>query len=250
MKILLTNDDGYRFPGIQILYQTLSVNHDVIMAAPDRERSAVGHSITLNKPLRIHQIDLKDGRTGYAITGTPADCIKLSLFELLNTPPDLVISGINSGSNAGININYSGTVGAAREATFNGIPSIAVSIEQGENSDYTGMSRFIENLSEKVVKNGLPEGTFLNVNAPNEPMASTKGVKITRQASTNLSKLFEKKIDPKQRPYFWYGKVDKPIAEPQTDVEALAQNYVSITPIQCDITDYKTLVELETQYKF
>ncbi|MCP3874600.1 MAG: 5'/3'-nucleotidase SurE [Desulfobacteraceae bacterium] len=245
MKILLTNDDGYSFPGIQILYNTLSVNHDVVLAAPDRERSAVGHGITLNQPLRMYQITLDDGQKGYAITGTPTDCVKLSLFELFKTPPDLVISGINSGSNTGINLNYSGTVGAAREATFNGILSMAVSIQHGENLDFEGMAQFVNRLAVKLVDNGLPPGTFLNVNAPDIPFDKLQGVRITRQASNNLSSLFEKREDPKKNSYFWYGQVNEAIAEPDTDEDALIKNYISITPIQCDITDYKTMVELE-----
>jgi len=128
MKILLTNDDGYNAPGILALYETLSSRHQVMLIAPDREKSAISHGITLNEPMRIDKVTLNNSGKGYSITGTPADCVKLGLFKFYTSPPDLVISGINPGSNTGVNINYSGTVGAAREAALNGISSMAVSI--------------------------------------------------------------------------------------------------------------------------
>ena len=244
MKILLTNDDGYRAPGIQILYETLRSYHEIILAAPDREKSAVGHGITLNEPIRIDKINLNGGGEGYAVTGTPADCVKLGLFKLCTTPPDLVISGINPGSNTGVNINYSGTVGAAREAALNGLSSMAVSVKRGKTVDFQGMSRFIGDLVDKVCDYGLPAGTFLNINAPDISLDDVRGVKITRQASNNLSKQFEKRIDPKDRSYYWYDSINQVDSEPDTDINALSQNYISITPIQCDITDYKAMREL------
>ncbi|WP_299979214.1 5'/3'-nucleotidase SurE [Desulfobacula sp.] len=245
MKILLTNDDGYSAPGIQVLYETLRSYHEIVMAAPDREKSAVGHGITLNEPIRIDKINLNGGGEGYAITGTPADCVKLGLFKLCTTPPDIVISGINPGSNTGVNINYSGTVGAAREAALNGLLSIAVSVKRGKIVDFQGMSRFIGNLVDKVCDYGLPTGTFLNINAPDISLDEVRGVKITRQASNNISKQFEKRVDPKDRSYYWYSSINQVNSEPDTDVNALSQNYISITPIQCDITDYKTMAGME-----
>ena len=246
MKILLTNDDGYNAPGIQILYKMLQAHHEIILIAPDREKSAVSHGITLNEPMRIDQIKLEGGAKGYAVTGTPADCIKLGLFEFFTTPPDLIISGINPGCNIGIDINYSGTVAAAREAALNGILGMAVSIKLGEVMDFQGMSSFIANLVNKVCNDGLPSGTFLNINAPPVSFDEIRGVKITRQASNNLSKQFDKRLDPKNRPYYWYGSINHVEGDPDTDVYALSQKYISITPIQCDFTDYKTMVELES----
>ena len=247
MKILLTNDDGYNAPGILALYEILKPHHQVILIAPDREKSAVGHGITLNTPIRINKINVTPGDEVYAVSGTPADCIKLGLFELCTTPPDLVISGINPGSNTGININYSGTVAAAREAAFNGILSMAVSIFRTENTiDFQGMAQFVAQLADKIHDYRLPAGTFLNINAPGIPIDEVKGVKITRQASNNVSKHFDKRTDPKNRPYYWYGTINSVNGEADTDVKALSQNYISITPIQCDITDYKTLTELES----
>ena len=246
MKILLTNDDGYNAPGILALYDTLRSYHEVILIAPDREKSAVGHGITLNEPMRIDTINLNGGDEVYAIAGTPADCVKLGLFKLYTTPPDLVISGINPGSNTGVNINYSGTVGAAREAALNGILSMAVSIfKKGGDLDFQGMAQFAAQLVNKIHGYELPSGTFLNINAPDIPIDEVRGIRITRQASNNVSKHFEKRTDPKNRSYYWYGRAEKMDDEPDTDVNALSQNYISITPIQCDITDYKTMLKLE-----
>ncbi|MBA3008919.1 MAG: 5'/3'-nucleotidase SurE [Proteobacteria bacterium] len=246
MKILLTNDDGYAAPGILALYKILKPHHQVILIAPDGEKSAVGHGITLNEPMRITQINPTHEDKVYAVTGTPADCIKLGLFELCTPPPDLIISGINPGSNTGVNINYSGTLAAAREGALNGILSMAVSIFRGENPiDFQGMSHFIARLTDKIHGYGLPAGTFLNINGPNIQMDKVRGVKITRQASNNLSKNFDRRTDPKNRPYYWYGNMDTLDHEPDTDVKAVSQNYISITPLQCDLTDHKTMKELE-----
>jgi len=246
MKILLTNDDGYNAPGILALYKALTPHHQVILIAPDREKSAVGHGITLNEPMRINTIRLH-GDEVYAITGTPADCVKLGLFELCTTPPDLVISGINPGSNTGININYSGTVAAAREAAFNGITSMAVSIYRaGSLFDFKGMSTFAAQMADKIHDYRLPPRTFLNINAPGIPFEQVKGIKITRQASNNVSKKFVRRTNPRNKSYYWYDNMDQADIQEDTDVNALLQNYISITPIQCDITDYKTMAALES----
>lgn len=245
MKILLTNDDGYNAPGIQALYKALRSDHEVILIAPDREKSAVGHGITLNTPIRISKINL-NSNFGYAIDGTPADCVKLGLFKFFKTLPDLVISGINPGTNTGVNINYSGTVGAAREAALNGLPSMAVSIKRGKSIDFQGMSEFIASLTYKIGDYNLPLGTFLNINAPDIPIKQTLGVKITRQASDNISTQFEKRLDPRNGTYYWYGNLNQVESESDTDVNAISQNYISITPIQCDNTDYKTMLTLDS----
>jgi len=246
MKILLTNDDGYQAPGIAALYEQFRHNHDAIVVAPDRERSAVGHGITLNEPLRMKKFNLNGTYKGYAVSGTPADCVKLALSELYETPPDIIISGINPGSNTGVNIHYSGTVGAAREASFNGVPSVAVSIKRGDIIDYPGMAKFIDNLAQKELLQELPAGTFLNINAPAIELKHIKGVKITRQAGNNVSKKFKKAMDPRKEPYYWYGSMDPVSQEPETDNAALSENYISITPIQCDITNHKLVTELQT----
>jgi 5'-nucleotidase len=199
--------------------------------------------------MRIDPINLNGENRVYAVSGTPADCIKLGLSEIFTSPPDLVISGINPGSNTGVNINYSGTVGAAREATLNGILSIAVSIfKKGENLDFKGVSRFVAKIVDQIHDYALPSLTFLNINVPAVPIDEVRGIKITRQASTNVSKYFTKRTDPKNRNYYWYSRIDNTNDEPDTDVSTLSRNYISMTPIQCDITDYKTLSELKNLY--
>ena len=171
MKILLTNDDGYNAPGILALYKTLRSFHEVILIAPDREKSAVSHGISLNEPMRIDTISLNGEDQVYAIAGTPADCVKLGLSEIFTTLPDLVISGINPGSNTGVNINYSGTIGAAREAAINGILSMAVSIfKKGDDIDFKGVSQFTAQIVDQIHDFRLPSGTFLNINAPCVPI--------------------------------------------------------------------------------
>lgn len=245
MKILLTNDDGYSSQGIQALYNTLCMKHEVKLVAPEGERSAIGHGITLNEPIRINPVKLNGKGSGYAVSGTPVDCVKLGLFQLYNSAPDLVISGINPGSNAGINLNYSGTVGAAREAALNNIMSLAVSVQQGDIMDFDGIAGFINRFVEKVMIEGFPTGTFLNINVPDIPIQETKGIKITRQASNNLSKEFETRTDAKNNTCFWYARVPSCDSEPDTDIHALTQKYISITPVRCDVTDYTVLSELD-----
>lgn len=250
MKILLTNDDGYSSPGIQALYNILCMKHDVNLIAPEGERSAIGHGITLHEPIKIRPVKLDGKGSGYAVSGTPVDCVKLGLFQFYNSVPDIVISGINPGSNAGINLNYSGTVGAAREAALNNIMSLAVSVAQGDSMDFNGIAGFINRFIDKVMLEGFPAGTFLNINVPDIPIQETNGIKITRQASNNLSKAFENRGDSKDNTCFWYAKVPLCDSEPDTDIHALAQNYISITPVRCDVTDYTVLAEINHLEKF
>ena len=245
MKILLTNDDGYRAPGILALYRALTPDHEVVLAAPDRERSAIGHAITLNQPLGYERVDLNGGGSGYAINGTPADCVKLGLFELCGGTPDLVISGINAGSNTGVNINYSGTAGAAREAAINGLTAMAVSIQYGEIMDFSGMAEYVRSIAGKVRGMGLPDGVFLNINGPCAPIRDTAGVRITRQADNNLSNRFDRREDPRSRVYFWYDNMMPVRPGDGTDNDALLGNFISITPLQCDTTARSLLAELE-----
>ena len=252
MKILLTNDDGYLAPGIRALYDTLSPTHQVIMVAPDRERSAVGQGITLHQPLRMKKISQSaNPKTDtasevYIVSGTPADCVKLSLNLLFDTPPDLVISGINAGANTGVNIHYSGTVGAAREAVINGIPSIAVSIQWGETMDFQGMAEFTDTFLKNHFVSRFPADTLLNINAPARAINHIRGTKITRQAMNNVSKQFTANKDPREGEYYWYGKMDLVDHTPGTDNAALEEDYISITPIQCDITHYQLMEELQS----
>lgn len=245
MKILLTNDDGIYASGLWALYDRLAATHHVTVVAPDRERSAVGHGITLHQPLRSTLVRVNGGSQGVAVNGTPADCIKLGMTEILDAPPDLVISGINPGENVGVNINYSGTVAAAREAALYGVAAIAVSIQGHEARHLGSAATFVERLARFVAQNGLPFGTILNVNIPDLPAAETAGVRISRQGLSRLSEYFEKRIDPRNRTYFWPG-MDKQKFESNPDVDgrALDENFISVTPIKCDMTDYDLLEDI------
>jgi 5'-nucleotidase len=246
MDVLLTNDDGVYAEGLWALYKQLSGKHSVSVVAPDRERSAVGHAITLDEPLRAAQVQVNGGYRGYAVTGTPVDCIKLAILEIFDTKPDLVISGINPGANVGVNLNYSGTVAAAREAALYGIPAIAVSIEGPVVNHYEEAARFIQSLAEKVMEKGLPFGTFLNVNIPNASISTSAGVRFNRQGLELYDEYIEKRTDPRNRTYYWQG-CDSPYLSENPDIDgtALNNNFISITPIKCDMTDYNVLEDLK-----
>jgi 5'-nucleotidase len=245
MKILLTNDDGIFAPGLQALHQHLAARHAVSVIAPDQERSAVGHGITLHHPLRAARVALNAHFQGYAVNGTPADCIKLGMYTLLSERPDLVLSGINPGANVGVNVNYSGTVAAAKEAALYGLPAIAVSVEGREVVNFEDAAAFAETLAEMVMRRGLPRGTFLNVNIPNVPFTDIAGTVISRQGTGVFADRFEKRRDPRNRAYYWPGS-DPQVFEddPELDGAALQGHFISITPIKCDMTDYHTLEHL------
>jgi 5'-nucleotidase len=246
MNILLTNDDGIYAPCLEALYKHLSVRHSVSVIAPDREQSAVGHGITLNEPLRAHQISINNSFPGYAVSGTPADCIKMGVLEILDSRPDMVISGINPGANVGVNINYSGTVAAAKEATLYGILAMAVSIHSREVQFYDEAAVFIEELAEDLYANGLPFGTFLNVNIPNRPLKEIAGLRISRLDMDFFPEFIEKRMDPRRRTYYWQGCDSLPAGK-STDIDgsALCEDFISITPIKCDQTDYQVLEAMQ-----
>lgn len=246
MKILLTNDDGIHAKGLWALYKRFSGNHDVTVIAPDRERSGVGHGITLNEPLRSTYVEVNGGYKGYAVSGTPADCIKLGVLEILDERPDIVISGINQGINVGVSINYSGTAAAAKEASLYGMAAIAVSIQGTEVNSYDDTAFFIEVLSKKVFEKGLPFGTFLNVNIPDMLVKETAGLRFSKLGVKLSSEYFEKRVDPRNHTYYWQGCDSKFLDQsPDVDSADIRNNYISITPIKCDMTDYKTLEDLQ-----
>ncbi len=245
MRVLLTNDDGIHAPGLWALHQAFAARHQVTVVAPDRERSAVGHGITLHQPIRFEKTRVNPHLTGFAVNGTPADCVKLGLAELLDTPPELVVSGINPGANVGINVNYSGTVAAAKEAAMAGIPAMAVSIIAPGDRHVGAAARFAETLSLQLMARGLPRGTFLNVNLPDLPMDAIRGVRWSRQGNGVFAQHFEKRRDPRHRTYYWQGcDGQEAYDQPDIDGAALGDRYISITPIKCDMTDYDTLREL------
>jgi 5'-nucleotidase len=246
MEILLTNDDGILAPGLWALHEQLCRDHSVAVVAPDRERSAIGHAITLHEPLRASTVDVNGLGRGLAVNGTPADCVKLGLMELLATRPHMVISGINPGANTGVNVNYSGTVSAAREASLLGLPAIAVSIQGPEVHDYTAAAAFTARLADQLSANTMPRGTFLNVNLPNLPLERIQQVCISRQGVATTAEAFERRVDPRNRVYYWQGG-DDPGREslPDADNSVLRNDCISITPIHCDMTDYGMLETLK-----
>ncbi len=245
--ILVTNDDGISAPGINALIIQLKKIGDIAVVAPDSERSAVGHAITLSDPIRVSNFSKNGLWEGYAISGTPADCVKIAVGALLKRRPNLVVSGINLGSNAGINVIYSGTVSAATEGTILGIPSIAISLTTYTDPIFDYAAKFAVKLSKIVLKRKLPEKTLLNVNVPNVPEEEIKGVQITRQGMANFAECFDKRIDPRKRVYYWMdGKKEEIEMADDVDDEVIKKNMVSITPIKYDLTNYESIESLKT----
>jgi 5'-nucleotidase len=240
--ILLTNDDGIYAQGILAAWQELRKLGEVIVVAPDAERSAVGHAITLLQPLRAKEVVRRNARFGYAVNGMPADCVKIAVGAILPRTPDLVVSGINLGSNTGTNVIYSGTVSAATEARIIGIPSIAISLATFTNPDFGYAARFTRKLALAVLERGLPDKVLLNVNVPNLPEAEIKGVKITQQGQSRVEERFEKRTDPRNQTYYWLAGQFR-LSEPRQDADAavVTEGYVSVTPVQFDLTAYASI---------
>jgi 5'-nucleotidase len=244
--ILLTNDDGIYAPGIFALYKELEKISRVIVVAPAGEQSAVGHAITLTDPLRVTKATRRGNFFGYAVSGTPADCVKIAIVSILKKKPALVVSGINLGGNLGINVIYSGTVSAATEGTMFDIPSIAVSLDTFEDPDFSPAAKFTRHLACTVLKKKLPKGVLLNVNVPPLPQKKIKGVKITHQSKLTFKEKFEKRIDPRKRTYYWMaGAVKPPLESRDADYQAVKEGYISITPVHYDMTAYEELDNLK-----
>jgi len=247
MRILLTNDDGIYAKGIEVLHKHLCQDHEVLVVAPETEQSAVGHAITLTDPLRVKPVNRNGLFFGYAVKGTPADCVKLAINELMESPPDLVVSGINLGANVGINVIYSGTVSAATEGTILGVPAIAISINTFHDPDFEPAARFARLLARQVGERGLPPHTSLNVNVPAIPEGKIRGVRVTRQGITRFVEKFDRRMDPRNNVYYWQCGSTPPLEEDgDTDACALAGDYISLTPIHHDLTNYDFLESLST----
>ncbi len=244
--ILISNDDGIDSRGIISLVTELKKVSNVFVVAPSRQQSAVGHAITMSSPIRMQKYERDGIFFGYAVDGTPADCVKLAVRSLLKIKPDLIVSGINHGSNTAISVIYSGTVSAATEGTILGIPSIAFSLTTYDEADFSYAAEFAKNLSLLVIKNGLPKGTLLNVNIPPIPKNEIKGVLITRQGKSIWNDEFETRRDPSNREYFWLkGELLELDIEDDIDQKAIIENKISITPLQFDLTDYKAIEQLK-----
>lgn len=245
--ILLTNDDGFNAPGLRAVWDALSPECDAIIIAPETEQSAVGHAITLATPLKVKEMKEGGRLLGYAVSGTPADCVKIAITELLPEPPKLVISGINQGSNMGSCVIYSGTVSAATEAAIMGVPSIAVSLNSWENQDFSAAAEFVRQIYPRVLKKGLPDGVALNINVPAVPRDEIKGITVTRQGQSRVIEAFDKRVDPRNNTYYWLaGEMIFSDAEGGTDCEVVQNDYISITPIDCDLTRHDLLDDLRS----
>jgi 5'-nucleotidase len=241
MRFLLTNDDGIYSKGLSALYKELSKEADCLIVAPEIEQSAVGHAITISRPLMVRKAMKNSKFLGYAVYGTPADCVKVGIKELSDKAVDLVVSGINRGSNTGINVLYSGTVSAATEAVIMGVPSIAVSIDTFKNTDYTFAAQFIRKIVHLIIGNSELRKTAVNVNVPDLPPDKIKGLKIVRQGRKNILEHFEKRTDPRGNIYYWISSQSQSELEETDDVSALAAGFITITPIKYDLTRYDML---------
>jgi 5'-nucleotidase len=245
--ILLSNDDGVHSKGIRTLAKKLKHVGRIVIVAPDQERSAASHALTLHRPLRVKKI----APNFYAVDGTPADCINLAINEILRQRPDLIVSGINRGANLGDDVHYSGTVSAALEGGLMGIPSIAISVAAKDSRYFfEPAASFAVGLVKKVLKDGLPEGIILNVNVPNLPAKDIKGYEFTALGKRNYDKIIVEKIDPRGNKYYWIGGEDAGFEDlPDTDCKVISEGKISITPLRVRITDKTTLRYLR-RWKF
>jgi len=245
MRVLLTNDDGIHAAGLKALYQELKDDFEVHVVAPDSEMSAVGHAITLASPLRVQEVFRNGSFFGYGVKGTPADCVKIAVQELLETPPHMILSGINLGANVGVNVLYSGTVSAATEGAFLGIPSAAISLDTRTHPDFRFAARFSREIIRFIQENGLKERTALNVNIPALPPERIDGISLTRQGVARFREKFERRIDPRGNVYYWLsGETPLEEGNPDADARALKENRITITPISYDLTCAEELARL------
>ncbi|HOY09513.1 MAG TPA: 5'/3'-nucleotidase SurE [Candidatus Omnitrophota bacterium] len=246
MTILITNDDGVYSEGIYALVAEMKRMGEIVVVAPDSERSSVGHGITLSHPIWYKEIRRKGAFFGYGISGTPADCVKFAIKVILKKKPGLVVSGINIGGNDGSSVFYSGTVAGAREGALSGIPSLAVSLDTFVNPDFRTAAKVARLVARDVLKRGLPKGTFLNINVPNLPAKDIKGIRAARQCVAPIEGIFKKRQDPSGRTYYWMsGKAPRTDGVLDVDTSALKKKYITISPVQCDLTDYQVLENLQ-----
>ncbi len=241
MRILVTNDDGYLAPGIRALAEAAATLGDVHVVAPDREQSATSHSLTMHHPLRVRAV-----RDAQVVDGTPTDCVVLALGELMDAPPDMVLSGINHGSNLGDDVLYSGTVAGAMEATLLGIPAVAVSYAGRDPEEIEPWTPTVARLLRRIVeREGFPEETLLNVNLPPLPPDQMKGVRVTRLGRRAYDNSLTRALDPNGREYFWIGGGESRWwGDDDSDFRAIRDGYISVTPLHLDLTNFELLTEI------
>jgi 5'-nucleotidase len=238
-KILVTNDDGIHSEGIIVLAKALHEVGDIFVVAPDREKTAVAHSLTLHRPLRVEKIK----RNFWTVDGTPADCVYLGVNAILPKPAQLIVAGINKGGNMGDDVTYSGTVSAAFEGTLLGIPSFAISLDARSHFKFHTAARFAVRVARYIAKKGLPKGTFLNINVPNLDEKEIKSYKITQQGKWALDgNAVVEKVDPRGKKYYWIAGGRQAFTKKgETDIEAVSNSCISITPLHLDLTDYASI---------
>ena len=245
--ILVTNDDGIVAPGIRTLIEVMKELGDVVVVAPNSPQSAMGHAITINNTLKLEKVTLdKDLSQEYSCSGTPVDCVKIAVNEILNRKPDLCVSGINHGSNSSINVIYSGTMSAAVEAGIEGIPAIGFSLlDYSWDANFEPIKSYVKQIAQGVLEKGLPEGVILNVNFPKLSKEDIKGIKICRQAKAIWQEEFDKRTNPQGKEYYWLtGKFVNQDKGTDTDEWALENGYISIVPVQFDLTAHHVIQQL------
>lgn len=250
--ILVTNDDGINAPGIRVLIAVMETLGEVVVVAPHSPQSSMGHAITLNSTLYVEQIEYTDAKNKeFSCSGTPADCVKFAVREVLDRKPDICVSGINHGANSSINVIYSGTMSAAIEAGIEGIPAIGFSLLNYEwDANFEASKSFVKTIAKNVIEKGLPEGVVLNVNIPDLKAEQIKGIKVCRQAKANWIEEFDKRQNPQGKDYYWLsGKFVNLDEGKDTDVWALENGYVSIVPTQFDLTAHRFIEDLK-DYNF
>ena len=249
--ILITNDDGVTAPGIRNLVEAVKDLGKIIVVAPDKAQSGMGHAITIGHPLRMNKVDIFDGIEAWQISGTPVDCVKLAVDKILHGKPDLCLSGINHGANHSINVIYSGTMSAAMEASIESIPSIGFSLlDYSYEADFTTARHYVRQIVSSLITKKLDKHFLLNVNIPSVSLELVKGVKVCRQAYAKYEEDFEERKDPHGKKYYWLtGEFINFDKGKDTDVWALNNNYVSVVPVQFDLTNYKIKSQLEKNWK-
>jgi 5'-nucleotidase len=247
MHILVTNDDGVDAPGLLALTQALSEVADTTVFAPSRNWSASGHVKTMHKPLRVGETKLVDDTPALTTSGAPSDCVALAFMGIVERPIDVVVSGINQGPNLGHDVTYSGTVTAAMEGAIAGVPAIAISLASYRTADFGFAAHVTARLAKKVAEKELPSQTLLNVNVPPVPEGEIAGVMVTRMGLRIYYDELVRRVDPRGRPYYWIGgKEPGGVLDEGTDLWAVANNYVSVTPLQLDLTSYELIERIET----
>lgn len=248
--ILITNDDGITAPGIRNLVEAVKDLGDVVVVAPDKPQSGMGHAITIGVPLRLNKVDdLFENVESWQTTGTPVDCVKLAVDKILRRKPDICLSGINHGANHSINVIYSGTMSAAMEASIEGIPSVGFSLlDYRFDADFTAAKFYVRKIVKSMISRKLEKHFLLNVNIPAVPLELLKGVKVCKQAYAKYDESFDERLDPNGKKYYWLtGEFVNYDNAEDSDVWALKHNYVSVVPVQFDLTNYTLKKELEAE---